>query len=299
MKIHAIVNGRAGTALDWDDAHLKTEIEAAFAAAGHEVTSEVIAPDGLGDAFRRARAAGCDAVIIGGGDGTVRAAAGELLDTGIPLGILPLGTMNRLARDLGIPLGIVDAATALAGGRITAIDVGDVNGRLFLCNSVFGLPADFSAQRQSLRGRPFLERLTGYLSVVAAMLRSRRRIAVDVDNGRSRLRLPVLSMAVSNNRYADKPSLMLEKEGLHHGVLAAYISRHPSGWHMARAVVRAMLGRLRSDPGVVHLEGRRIVVGSRRRRIELSNDGELEVLDTPLQYTIHPRALKVLIPSAP
>jgi diacylglycerol kinase family enzyme len=90
---------------------------------------------------------------------------------------------------------------------------------------------------------------------------------------------------------------MLEKDGLHHGVLAVYVSQHPSGWGMAGAVVRAMLGRFKSDPHIVHFEALEIDVSARRSRVRLSNDGELEIVKLPLQYRIRPGALKVLVPA--
>jgi diacylglycerol kinase family enzyme len=139
----------------------------------------------------------------------------------------------------------------------------------------------------------------GYLSALREILRSRRRMELDVDHGHARLRLRVLSMAVSNNPYIEKPSLMLAKDGLHHGVLAAYVSQHPSGWAMARAVVRAMLGRFKSDPHMVHFEAHEIDITGRRSRVRLANDGEIETFDLPLQYRIRPGALKVLVPANP
>jgi diacylglycerol kinase family enzyme len=297
MKIHVVANERAGTVLDWETGPLLNEILSAFRAHGHDVTLHVVPPDAVLDTIAKVLAEGCQALIVGGGDGTVRAAAGALLDSDVPLGILPLGTLNRLARDLKIPLTLHEAAATLAGGDITAIDVAEVNGRIFLCNSTFGLPALFSAHRQSLRGKPTWERLKGYLSALKEMLQSRRRMELDIDHGQSRMRLRVLSMAVSNNRYIEKASLMLEKDGLHHGVLAAYVSQHPSGWGMARAVVRAMLGRFKSDPHTVHFEAHEIDVSAWRSRVRLSNDGELEIVNLPLQYRIRPGALKVLVPA--
>jgi diacylglycerol kinase family enzyme len=297
MRIHVVINARAGTVLDWQTGALRSLIEETFRDHGHEVTLDVTSPEELARAIARGRNRGCDALVVGGGDGTVRAGADSLVGTSIPLGILPLGTLNRLARDLKIPLKLPEAVATLAAARTARIDVGDVNGRIFLCNSVFGPPAAFSAHRQALRGRPPIERLRGYLWALKEVLRSRRRLDVDVDNGHARIQLRALSMAVSNNRYAERPSLLLEKDGLHHGVLAAYISRHPSGWAMARAVVRAMLGRLKFDGDVVQLEGHRIEVAARRSRVRLSNDGELEVIAMPLRYTIRPRALTVLVPA--
>ncbi|MGA7118118.1 MAG: diacylglycerol kinase family protein, partial [Hyphomicrobium sp.] len=154
MQIHVVVNERAGTVLDWETGPLRNEILSAFRAHGHDVTLHVVPPEAVLDTIAKVLAEGCQALIVGGGDGTVRAAAGALLDSDVPLGILPLGTLNRLARDLKIPLTLHEAAATLAGGDVTAIDVAEVNGRIFLCNSTFGLPALFSAQRQSLRGKP-------------------------------------------------------------------------------------------------------------------------------------------------
>ncbi len=297
MKIHAVVNRRAGTVLDWESGPLKEEILAAFRAQGHEVTLHLISPEELVPAIERALAQGCQALIVGGGDGTVRTAATKLLGTDVPLGILPLGTLNRLARDLKIPLEVHAAAATLANGRVAAIDVGDVNGRIFLNNSILGLTVIYSQYRQSVRGRPFMERMRGYATAFKEILKSRRRMDVDIDHGQSRMRLRVLSMAVSNNRYVEKASLMLQKEALNDGVLAAYISQHPSGWALARAIVRAMLGRFRSDPNVVHLEAHEIDVSARRSRLRIANDGELEIVEMPLRYTIRPSALKVIVPA--
>jgi diacylglycerol kinase family enzyme len=297
MHTHVVINARAGTVLDWEPEPLQQEIVKAFKTAGHAVTVHMIAPDELKQTIANALAQGCDAVVVGGGDGTVRAAAEALIGTGIPLGILPLGTMNRLARDLKIPLTVPQAAAALAAGETSTIDVGDVNGRIFLNNSIFGVTTLYSEIRQSLRGKPTMQRMRGYARAVQEVLQSRRRMDIDVDDGHRPVRLRILSMAVSNNRYADRPSLTLAKDGLHHGVLAAYISKHPSGWGMARAVVRAMLGRLKSDPDVVHLEGRRIDVSTRRTTLRLANDGELETVDLPLRYTIRAGALTVMVPA--
>ncbi|HET8548404.1 MAG TPA: diacylglycerol kinase family protein, partial [Bryobacteraceae bacterium] len=80
-------------------------------------------------AVRRALAAGSSAVVAAGGDGTVGAVAAELVGTSIPLGVLPVGTLNHFARDAGIPGKLADAARVIAEGRTTKVDVGEVNGR--------------------------------------------------------------------------------------------------------------------------------------------------------------------------
>jgi diacylglycerol kinase family enzyme len=297
MKIHVVVNGRAGTVLDWDSDSLGEQIVSAFRSEGHEVTLHLVPPDELPQTVRSVVEEGCDALIVGGGDGTVRTAATALMGTNVPLGILPLGTLNRLARDLKIPLTVPEAAAALARGQVAAIDVGEVNGRIFLNNSILGLTVVYSQYRQSVRGKPFTERMRGYATAIKEILVNRRRMDVDIDHGQAKMRLRILSMAVSNNRYQERASLMMTKESLDGGELAVYVSQHPSGWGLVRGVVRAMLGRVKSDPNVIHFAAHEMDVSAKRSRLRLANDGELEIVEMPLRYSIRPGALKVLVPA--
>jgi diacylglycerol kinase family enzyme len=214
------------------------------------------------------------------------------------LGIIPLGTINRLARDLGIPLDCASAAQALARPEIRAIDVAEVNGRVFLCNSFLGLPPGFTEARQQLRGKPLLERLAGYVSATSQVLASTRRLALSIDDGVEETNVRAITLAVANNAYSDTPSLLLKRDALDRGELALYVMRHKSGWGVALAVVRAMLGIWRNDPAIEFTKAHRIEIRSRRRRLRLSNDGEVEAVPTPLVYTIRPRSLRVLVPAA-
>ncbi len=91
-----------------------------------------------------AEASGVDVVVSAGGDGTLLTVAEGLIRGGPPggrkpLGILPAGTINHLARNAGIPLDLDGAARAIAGGRVMEIDAAEVNGRLFLTDAMIGL----------------------------------------------------------------------------------------------------------------------------------------------------------------
>jgi diacylglycerol kinase (ATP) len=97
----------------------------------------------LSDAIR-AYAQEIDAVIVGGGDGTMNAAAAGLVETGLPLGILPLGTANDLARTLSLPLTPHDAARVILEGRTRRLDLGVVNGHLFFNVASIGFSADLA-----------------------------------------------------------------------------------------------------------------------------------------------------------
>jgi diacylglycerol kinase family enzyme len=92
-----------------------------------------------------------DIVVVGGGDGSVSAAASVLAGSNISLGILPLGTLNHFARDLGLPLELEGAVRLIAAGRVRLVDVGEVNGRVFLNNSSLGIYPHLVAERDRYR----------------------------------------------------------------------------------------------------------------------------------------------------
>src|SRR5438132_11799820 len=141
MRIRAIVNRAGGTLTGVEEEEQK--IVAGFAAAGVEADVRMTESADIYEALKEAAAApGLDAVVAGGGDGTLSCAAGHLAGTGRAFGILPLGTLNHLARDAGIPADIEEAARVIAAGHVREIDVAEVNGRVFVNNSSVGLYPD-------------------------------------------------------------------------------------------------------------------------------------------------------------
>ena len=297
MRVHAVINRKAGSALGYSVQQLASEAEAAFKEAGHEMEVHVVEPEDIEAALDEAVAAAPDILVAGGGDGTIRCAASRLLGSEIALGILPLGTINRLARDLNIPIEPRAALRALASGGYREIDVAEVNGEIFLCNSMLGLPSEISQGRQNLRGRPFWPRIGGYLKLLRTILASRRHLelSIDGDEKKSR-RVRVLSLAVSNNVYKQQPSLIFTREALDQGRLGVYMAKPHSGLGMLWVLARAALGFWSGDDRLDSLSARKVVIKTRKKRLRLSNDGEVETLKTPLYYQIHPKALKVFAP---
>ena len=119
MRVHAVINRKAGGALGFSVEQLAREAEATFRAAGHEIAIDVVEPEDIEAALDKAVAAAPDILVAGGGDGTIRSAASRLLGSGIALGIIPLGTVNRLAHDLRIPAEPRAASQALAERRVS------------------------------------------------------------------------------------------------------------------------------------------------------------------------------------
>ncbi len=299
MRVHAVINRKAGSALGFSVEQLASEAEAAFREAGHEIAVDVVEPEDIEAALDKAVASAPDILVAGGGDGTIRSAASRLLGSKIALGILPLGTVNRLAHDLRIPAEPRAASRALAAGDYREIDVAEVNGEIFLCNSMLGLPSEVSEERQNLRGQPLLRRIRGYFKLLRNILASRRHIELSIDDDeRKRRRVRVLSLAVSNNVYRREPSLTFTREALDQGRLGVYIAKPHSGLGMLWVLARAAMGLWSGDDRLDCLSAQRVTIKTHKKNLRLSNDGEVETLKTPLHYQIHPRALKVFAPLA-
>ena len=135
-RIAAIVNSGAGSVRA---SGLTAEgLRRLFREAGVEAEVHVIPGDRIAETARAALESGIDALVAGGGDGTIRSVAGVLAGGDVPLGVLPVGTLNHFARDLGIPVDLPAAVRLIADGAPRALDVGEVNGEIFVNNSMLG-----------------------------------------------------------------------------------------------------------------------------------------------------------------
>src|SRR5690606_9993051 len=131
----------------------------------------------------RAVASDADLLVAAGGDGTITALANAMVNTDRALGILPLGTVNALAKDLNIPLELEEAMDVLAANQRQSIDVGEVDGRFFLHKVVIGLIPALAAGREHIRGKADLTAKFGFLRFIFRRLARARRFAVAIDRG--------------------------------------------------------------------------------------------------------------------
>src|SRR5512141_2280718 len=146
-----IINRESGSGHDseWADT-----LAAKFRA--HGVQAEITLADNgdeIARAVRDAIAAGVQTVVAGGGDGTINEVASLLVGTKLTLGVLPLGTLNHFAKDLGVPLDLEGAVRTVVQGRVAEVDVGEVNGRVFVNNSGLGIYPQIVAEREAEQER--------------------------------------------------------------------------------------------------------------------------------------------------
>lgn len=182
--------------------------------------------------------------IVGGGDGTLRNVAQALAGSDATLGLIPLGTYNRFARDAGLPLHWRDALDVALHGRVTAVDVGCVNGAVFLSAVTFGVHAAMLHERERLRARSgrgvALARAAA--TALAAFPVSRLRLEIE---GRSR-NVVTSVFAVSVNRIAFEGGLP-RRHTLAGGVLSAWWLTATSRTALALQLGAMLLGRGHAD----------------------------------------------------
>ncbi len=296
MRVRAIVNRSGGTLTG--TAEEEERIVEAFRAAGVDADVRMTDSDDIFEALKEAAAApGLDAVVAGGGDGTLSCAAGHLAGTGRPLGILPLGTLNHLARDAGIPAGVEEAAMTIAAGRALEIDVAEVNGRVFVNNSSVGLYPDMVMLREQEQERFGRSKRRAMLSASLASLRHfrRHRLWISAPGLEAPIRTPLLF--VGNNRYQVNLFGLGQRERLDEGELCLYAIRAKSRLHLFWAGIRGIFGRLDQQRDFITAYVTEAEIGSDRPTLSLSADGETLRMETPLRYRIRPKALKLIVPA--
>lgn len=242
-----------------------TADELVEAASGLGIDAHVMQPGE--DAADAARHADAQALGIAGGDGSLAAVAAVAVERDLRFVCVPFGTRNHFARDLGLdrddPLAALDAYR----GHERRIDVGWANDRLFLNNVSLGVYAQLVHQREHhRRRRQALARVRAWL----ALATHREPLGISVDGAPVDARL----VLVGNNAYVLELPTIGARARLDAGILALYVVQG----------------------GVDERHGQRFVVDARAGRITAAVDGEPEVLATPIEFRVQPRALRLLVP---
>jgi diacylglycerol kinase family enzyme len=294
------MNGRAGAFSQRHAAEIEKTLKASFSRHGLEVEIDFIDGEDLNEAVDRARSRAergeIAAVVIGGGDGSVRIAASVLSGSGVPLGIVPLGTLNHFAKDLGIPLRIEDAVAAIARKRVRAVDLAEVNGETFINNSSIGIYPYMVIDREARRAR---HKLAKWMAAVPAFLRMmrhfpRRRLRISAAGFERPYRTPCLF--VGNNEYAVELFTLRRRKRLNSGKLWLYVVKPREPLEFFWMVCRLCFGRLDQAHDLDRFELAEAEVSAKTSRLPVALDGDVRILHTPLHYRSRPGALTVIVP---
>jgi len=295
MKVAVIMNAGAGSIGEDNQRERAEAIRAAFAAAGVEVELHACPGAQLTDTARTAANSGVDAVVAAGGDGTVSAVATALAGGDVPMAVLPLGTLNHFARDLGMPDDLTEAARAIATQTRERVDVGEVNGRVFVNNASIGLYPELVLSRDAEQKATGHSKYRAMMTAGWRLLRRFPLLLVHLEAGDVALRLRTPFVFVGNNPYQLSPRALGQRPHLDRGTLSVYVPRCEGRAKLFWLLTRAILQRLEA---VDDFEARDVtaveVVLHHRHHVKVAIDGEVVTMASPLRFRIRPGALVVL-----
>lgn len=234
-----------------------------------------------------------DLVIIGGGDGTLNAAVEGLVETQLPLGILPLGTANDLARTLGIPVSIPKACEIIATGQTQRIDLGWVNGKHFFNVASLGISTRIT-QRLTKRAK----RRWGVLAYAVTALRviwQTRPFRAEIRWNNQSIRVRTVQIAVGNGRFYGGGMAIAHDAAINDQRLDLYSLELKHWWQIFLLLPAISRGRQANWLGVRTLQAQEIEILTRSPH-SINTDGELTTY-SPAQFRVVPQALSVILPA--
>lgn len=294
MRVVLLCNARAGTksggSSDPDG------LVRALAEAG--VDARCLPTDGgdLADAARRAARESPDAIIVAGGDGSVSAVAGALAGSGVPMGVLPCGTLNHFAKDLGLPLSVEAAAQVIAAGNVRAVDVAEVNGQVFVNNASIGVYPHIVSKRNRQQERLGRGKWLAMLVAIGSIFRRYPLVEVVLDAGDRAMRRLTPLVFIGNNRYAIELLKLGARERLDAGELCLYFANRTGRFGLVHLALRTLFGRLRQVTDFESLCRPEVTIETRKKTLRIALDGEVTRLTPPLVFRSRPGALRVIAP---
>lgn len=246
---------------------------------------------------RQAVAWGADVVVAAGGDGTVSAVAFALVGSSTPMGILPLGTLNHYAKDAGIPLDLTEAVNCVLAGYERALDVATVNGRVFINNSSIGLYPLMVRDRDRQRFR--FKRSKWWAMVLASLATFQRfpifHVQLNIDAATLRYDTP--AVFVGNNEYHLDAFSLGRRAMLDAGELCVYAVRTLSRWRTLALAFRSLFIKQTHGDLFEIACTQNMTLNTDQTSIDVSLDGEVVRMSTPLEYGIMKRSLNVIVPA--
>lgn len=292
MTTIIIVNAKGGTAMGLERDELVATFEAPF---GGRAEVRVV-DSGLPDAIERAfTGPDVERVVVAGGDGTVSLAGKWAVETGIPFGVVPLGTMNLFARTIGMPLDHDLAIRGLATAVVRHVDCGEANGETFVNHVSFGFHPQLVRMRDAIPRGSRLKRMWNgmrvYLRLVSKHRKHRLTLHGDFPPFGAKAGLAVVSINPIKEGVAQIP----RPDGQRDGEFGVYVSTHKSAWDLNKVIWRLMNGTLTESEHVEFRETSEVTIEA-PKALHMSMDGEVFVAVPPVHCRIRRRKMAVLVP---
>ena len=237
-------------------------------------------------------------VVAAGGDGTLNAVSNAVLGTGLPFGILPQGTFNYFGRTYGISQNTETATQNLLDSVIEPVQVGMLNGKVFLVNASLGLYPTLLEDREAYKQRYGRSRWVALWSALVTLFRAHRQLSVQLDFEGSTRSLQTQTIVIGNN------ALQLEHIGVDQQVelqrdhLVAMTAKPLSTLALYGLVARGLISRMGEADNLISFGFSKMTVrlGPTQRRIKVAMDGEIFRLRAPLEFHVPKDYLPLLVP---
>jgi diacylglycerol kinase family enzyme len=267
---------------------------------GTEAEIHVIPGEQIVETARQAVARGADIVVAGGGDGTIRAVASVLVGGEVSLGVLPLGTLNHFARDLKIPTEVEDAVRVIVEGKPSGLDVGEVNGEIFLNNSSFGFyPPIVQARDQEMR-RTRHHKWVATAIATFKLLPKLSSLDVRISSGDWWVERRTELVLIGNAEYQMSALNLGAPNRLESGYLCLYLARSRSRLGLIGIGLAGLVRDIKQTKSVEDWRLPELKVEVRQKgAIPVAFDGEVSRMKSPLHYRKRLRALRVILPPEP
>lgn len=299
MHFIGVLNKNGGTFRTMDMAAFAASAERVFAEHGNTLECRVVAGEELEAELERAASdPSSDALLAGGGDGTISAAAGICFRHKVALAVLPAGTMNLFARSLGVPLQLEAAVAAIAQGHVGAVDIATANGRPFVHQFSVGMHSRLVRIRNGLTYASRWGKMLASLRAVALALSRPLVFEAEIATRSGTERRKATAVAVSNNVLGE--GHIPYAETVDRGVLGVYVVAPMPPAELARLALSLAFGRWKAHPLVSEKEVAQVVLSFPHRKASAQAviDGELVPLERRVELRIHAGGLKVILPAA-
>lgn len=233
-------------------------------------------------------------VVMMGGDGTLSAIVNKLKNQPVTFGIIPAGTLNHFAKDLGLPLDLESCVKVIINGKSSKVDVGEVNGNIFLNNSSIGL------YPKTVRRRKLYSSLGKWLAMTIALLKTLKRFPIYkvtfyFNDQECHVVTPLVF--ISNNEYKLELLNLTQRTKLTDGQLYLYINDSNTRLEFFKLVLSLILHKKKKILGKFHIsKTQHCLLEVDKKNLDVAVDGEVMHLTNPLQYRIHKQYLTVKLP---
>jgi YegS/Rv2252/BmrU family lipid kinase len=295
FQIKVIMN--AGSGADEDKAETQKRLAEAFRANNLDAHFSLAeSGEQLLELAKAAAQSDYQTIVAAGGDGTISAVAAAISESGKTLGVLPFGTLNHFSKDLNIPAELEESVRLIGENHTAEIDIGDVNGQIFINNSSIGLYPQIVRRRE--KQQHILGRGKWAAAFWAAIAVLRRypflKIKLKIDGKEFTRKTPFVF--VGNNEYEMDSFNIGGRKCLDAGSLSVYILHRTGRMGLVRLALRSLFGKLREAKDFETFCTDEITIETRHKKLLVAFDGEVKPMETPLHYRIRPNALRVIVP---